>query len=59
MNDRNRHPDRNRPPQGNPGPAADGFSDGRLVEVHSQLAREKEEPREGFSLTPIFIVFLF
>ena len=59
MNDRNRHPDRNRPPQGNPGPGADGFSDGRLVEVHSQLARDKEEPREGFSLTPIFIVFLF
>jgi len=59
MNDRNRHPDRNRPPQGNPGPGADGFSDGRLVEVHSQLARDKEEPSEGFSLTPIFIVFLF
>jgi mono/diheme cytochrome c family protein len=29
------------------------------VEVHSQLSRDKDEPAEGFSLTPIFIVFLF
>jgi mono/diheme cytochrome c family protein len=29
------------------------------VEVHAQLSRDKDEPAEGFSLTPIFIVFLF
>ena len=28
------------------------------MEVHSQLSRDKDEPAEGFSLTPIFIVFL-
>jgi mono/diheme cytochrome c family protein len=50
MNDRHRQPDRQR---------SEGVSDGRLVEIHAQIAREKEEPREGFSLTPIFIVFLF
>ena len=58
MNDRNRHPDNQRPRR-NEGGGSDGFSDGRLVEVHSQLARQKEEPAEGFSLTPILIVFLF
>ena len=57
MNDRNRHSDRNRPRQGGPGP--EGFSDGRLVEVHSQIARDKQEPAQGFSMTPIFVVFLF
>lgn len=58
MNDRNRQPDNQRPRR-NSGAGPDGLSDGRLVEVHSQLARQKEEPAEGFSLTPIFIVFLF
>ena len=57
MNDRNRHSDSNRPRRGPSG--SEGPSDGRLVEVHSQLSREKDEPAEGFSLTPIFIVFLF
>ncbi|MFM9000104.1 MAG: c-type cytochrome [Opitutia bacterium] len=57
MNDRNRHSDRNRPRQG--GPGQEGFSDGRLVEVHSQIARDKQEPAQGFSMTPIFVVFLF
>lgn len=57
MNDRNRHSDSNRPRRGPSG--SEGPSDGRLVEVHSQLSRDKDEPAEGFSLTPIFIVFLF
>jgi len=59
MNDRNRHPDNNRPRRGPSGAGSEGPSDGRLVEVHSQLSRDKDEPAEGFSLTPIFIVFLF
>ena len=59
MNDRNRHPDNNRPRRGPSGADSEGPSDGRLVEVHSQLSRDKDEPAEGFSLTPIFIVFLF
>ena len=59
MNDRNRHPDNNRPRRGPSGAGSEGPSDGRLVEVHSQLSRDKDEPSEGFSLTPIFIVFLF
>ena len=59
MNDSNRHPDNNRPRLAPSGAGSDGLSDGRLVEVHSQLAREKEEPAAGFSLTPIFVVFLF
>jgi len=59
MNDRNRHPDNNRPRRGPSGAGSEGPSDGRLVEVHSQLSRDKDEPTEGFSLTPIFIVFLF
>ena len=57
MNDRNRHSDSNRPRRGHSG--SEGPSDGRLVEVHSQLSRDKDEPAEGFSHTPIFIVFLF
>ena len=59
MNDRNRHPDNNRPRLGPSGADSEGPSDGRLVEVHSQLSRDKDESAEGFSLTPIFIVFLF
>lgn len=59
MNDRNRHPDNNRQRRGPSGAGSEGPSDGRLVEVHSQLSRDKDEPAEGFSLTPIFIVFLF
>lgn len=36
-----------------------GFSDDRLQRVHTQLMREKEEPSEGFSPTPLFLVFVF
>lgn len=36
-----------------------GLSDSRLVELHSHLARDKEEPSEGFSMLPIVIVFIF
>jgi mono/diheme cytochrome c family protein len=35
------------------------LSDNRLVEIHSHLARDKEEPSEGFSMLPIVIVFIF
>lgn len=35
------------------------LSDSRLVEIHSNLARDKEEPTEGFSMLPIVIVFIF
>jgi hypothetical protein len=30
-----------------------------LLELHSHLARDKEEPAEGFSVLPIVIVFIF
>jgi mono/diheme cytochrome c family protein len=33
-------------------------SDQSITEVHQQILREKPEPSEGFSPTPIFIVFL-
>lgn len=59
MNDSNRPPDRNRRPRASNNSGPEGFSDGRLVEVHTQLGNNKEEPTEGFSLTPIVIVFLF
>ena len=48
----------NRPdhPRGN---EPEAFSDPKISEVHTQLAREKQEPREGFSGVPIIVVFLF
>jgi len=58
MNDRHsqpRHPGR---PDGQDRRFREAFSDGKLTEVHDQLAREKEEPKEGFSGTPVFLVFL-
>ena len=59
MNDSHRPHDRQRRPRGSYNAGPEGFSDGRLVEVHNQLARDKEEPSEGFSLLPVCIVFLF
>ena len=59
MNDSHRPHDRHRRPRGAYNAGAEGFSDGRLVEVHNQLARDKEEPSEGFALLPVFVVFLF
>ena len=44
--------------QGHDNRFAEAFSDGKLAEVHSQLGREKEEPAQGFSGTPVFLVFL-
>lgn len=41
------------------GDARERFSDPKISEVHTQLAREKQEPREGFSGVPILVVFLF
>ncbi|OYV47677.1 MAG: hypothetical protein B7X06_02925, partial [Verrucomicrobia bacterium 21-51-4] len=35
------------------------FGDAALQKVHSQLMREKEEPTEGFSPVPIFLIFVF
>lgn len=54
MNDRRND---SRSPSGRAFPEA--FSDGKLTEVHSQLARQKEEPSQGFAGTPILIVFIF
>lgn len=59
MNDSHRPNDRHRRPRASNNAGAEGFSDGRLVEVHYQLAHDKEEPAEGFSLLPVFVVFLF
>ncbi len=36
-----------------------GFADDAMQATHTQLMREKEEPREGFAPTPIFLIFLF
>lgn len=35
------------------------LQDERLMEVHSQLMREKDEPTEGFSPVPMALIFLF
>jgi len=35
------------------------YEDENLVDVHAQVSREKEEPTEGFSPIPIFMLFLF
>lgn len=35
------------------------MQDEQMQEVHAQLMREKEEPEEGFSPVPIFLMFLF
>ena len=35
------------------------MQDGHMQEVHAQLMREKEEPHEGFSPVPIFLMFFF
>ncbi len=45
-------------PHSGPAAPADRLSDEALHRVHTQLWREKEEPREGFSLVPIFLIFL-
>ncbi|GAB4283836.1 MAG: hypothetical protein Tsb0018_11360 [Opitutales bacterium] len=36
-----------------------GYKDEAMQEIHTQLMREKEEPREGFSPIPVFMVFIF
>jgi len=35
------------------------MQDGQMQDVHAQLMREKEEPKEGFSPVPIFLMFVF
>jgi mono/diheme cytochrome c family protein len=36
-----------------------GYEDEAMKKLHAQLMREKEEPTEGFSPVPIFLLFLF
>ncbi|HTB63862.1 MAG TPA: hypothetical protein VK737_09755, partial [Opitutales bacterium] len=36
----------------------DSMGDNALQSLHEKLMHEKEEPREGFSLIPIFLIFL-
>lgn len=36
-----------------------GMQDEEVQEVHAQLMREKDEPSEGFSPVPIFLIFVF
>lgn len=36
-----------------------GMQDGAMQDVHAQLMREKNEPEEGFSPVPIFLLFIF
>lgn len=51
----------------NPGPNSDSresleqaaMQDEQMQDVHAQLMREKEEPHEGFSPVPIFLMFAF
>jgi len=35
------------------------MQDGQVQDIHAQLMREKEEPQEGFSPVPIFLMFAF
>ncbi len=35
------------------------MQDDQMQDVHAQLMREKEEPKEGFSPIPIFLLFIF
>ena len=35
------------------------MQDEQMQKVHAQLLREKEEPHEGFSPVPIFLMFMF
>lgn len=54
-------------PHKNPGPdkgsreamETAGMQDAQIQDVHAQLRREKEEPSEGFSPIPIFLLFIF
>ena len=59
MNDRRNDPRHSRRPESSGRGFPEDFSDGKLAEVHSRLAQEKEEPTEGFSGLPILIVFIF
>jgi len=35
------------------------MQDEQMQDIHAQLLREKEEPKEGFSPIPIFLLFIF
>lgn len=52
MSNRSSQSDQQRLEKGN-------YTDNEIASIHAQLAREKEEPSEGFSPIPIFLLFLF
>ena len=45
--------------KGNPSLEKANMQDTDMQDIHAQLMREKEEPREGFSPIPIFLLFAF
>jgi len=47
-----------RPAPGGLAGGADSMGDQALQTLHAKLLRDKEEPNEGFSLIPIFLIFL-
>lgn len=51
----------NQPPSNESRPAFEmaGMQDTDMHNVHDQLMREKDEPAEGFSPIPIFLIFVF
>ncbi|MGB0344909.1 MAG: c-type cytochrome [Coraliomargarita sp.] len=51
----------NQPPRHESRPAFEkaGMQDADMQDVHEQLMREKDEPAEGFSPVPIFLIFIF
>jgi mono/diheme cytochrome c family protein len=44
---------------GSPQAENGGLDDTAIQDIHAQLLREKEEPTEGFSPIPIFLIFIF
>jgi len=51
-------PSDSHPAPGGAAGGADSMGDQALQSIHDKLMREKEEPSEGFSLIPIFLIFL-
>ena len=59
MSDNSKHQPPHRSEPSRPTMERAGYKDESMQEVHTQLMREKEEPREGFSPIPVFMVFIF
>lgn len=59
--DPNMKPEDHRPPKSGHLDGIDraAYGDDSIHRIHQQLGREKEEPTEGFSQIPIFLLFLF